>query len=72
MYLDLATLAQVVVALATLANTLLLIWQGRKVASVHTLVNGTLADAVRNGMFSRMRRGNGTTLPPPAAPPPAQ
>jgi hypothetical protein len=65
MYIDLAGVLQAVTALAVLANTLLSLWTNRKVAAVHTQMNGMRDSQVAAAELSGWSRGAGQTPPPP-------
>ena len=71
MYVEPTVLAQVLVALATLANTALLIWQSRKVAGVHNAVNGLTQQAIAAAKLEGIVQGAGVVLPFPPPPPPS-
>ena len=65
MYIDPASIGPIIVALITLANATLTLWNNRKIAAVHTEMNGMKAAAVASAELAGYSRGAGTSPPPP-------
>jgi hypothetical protein len=65
MYIDPSTVGPIVLGLITLVNAALTLWNNRKIAAVHTEMNGMTTAAVASAELAGYSRGAGTSPPPP-------
>jgi hypothetical protein len=65
MYNDPAALGPIILALITLANSALTVWNNRKIAQVHDAVNGINAAGLKAAELAGYSRGAGTSPPLP-------
>jgi hypothetical protein len=68
-FVDTSLWGPIVLGLITLANAVLTMWNNRKIAAVHTEMNGMKAAAIKAAELAGFSRGAGTSPPPPPDPP---